>query len=166
ERLYRRILELDRSAVRAAPDNPEFHAELALALGDQGLFFLETGRISQAEGPVREALEIYQKLLVGGQMKGEMERYAARGFVTLGRFSAGAGQVREAEQSYQKAVNLLDPLVEELPESALRRADLARTLAGQADLLKDPGRRGEAEEIRRRVIRHYETLMADFPEDP
>jgi len=39
-------------------------------------------------------------------------------------------------------------------------------LADLADLLKAPGRRNEAEQIRRQVIRHYETLKADFPENP
>jgi Tfp pilus assembly protein PilF len=39
-------------------------------------------------------------------------------------------------------------------------------LALLADFLKDPGRRKEAEEIRRRVILVYETLKARFPDDP
>ena len=50
EPLYRRILELDRAAVRTAPDDPVFNAELALALGDQGMFFLEAGRGSAGRG--------------------------------------------------------------------------------------------------------------------
>jgi tetratricopeptide (TPR) repeat protein len=57
-------------------------------------------------------------------------------------------------------------LVEALPDASYARADLARTLSGLADLLKDPGRRQEAEQIRRDVIRHYEMLKADFPENP
>jgi tetratricopeptide (TPR) repeat protein len=40
------------------------------------------------------------------------------------------------------------------------------TLAGLADLHKDPGRRREVEEIRRSVIGHYERIHADFPKDP
>ena len=39
--------------MRAAPNDPGFNAELALALGAQGLFFLETGRDSQAEAALR-----------------------------------------------------------------------------------------------------------------
>ena len=70
ERLYRRIVELDRAAVRTAPDHPTVNAELALALGDQGMFFLEVGRGSEAEAAVREALEIHQRVLAGGQLKG------------------------------------------------------------------------------------------------
>jgi tetratricopeptide (TPR) repeat protein len=61
---------------------------------------------------------------------------------------------------------MLDRLVEELPESVYPRADLARTLAGLADLLTATGRRQEAEDIRRRVIHRYETLKANFAEDP
>ena len=98
EPLYRRILELDRAAVRTAPDDPEFNAELALALGDQGMFFLEAGRGSEAEAAVREAVEIHQRVLAGGQLKGSVERYVARNFVNLGRVLAAAGQAREAEQ--------------------------------------------------------------------
>jgi tetratricopeptide (TPR) repeat protein len=165
EQLYRRIVKLDRDAVGAAPGDPVFKEELALALGDQGLFFLETGRGSEAEATIREALEIYQSLL-GGRRKGDIERYAARGFVNLGRVLAAAGKAGEAEQSYQKAVDLLDQWVEKLPESAIHRADLAETLAGLADLYKDPGSRHKAVEIRRRVIGQYEKVHAEFPRDP
>jgi tetratricopeptide (TPR) repeat protein len=63
-------------------------------------------------------------------------------------------------------VNLLEPLVEELPESAIGRADLAQTLVGQANLLKNLGRRREAAAVRRQVVGHYEALTHDFPEDP
>jgi serine/threonine-protein kinase len=164
--LYGCILELDRAATRAAPNDPLFNSELALALGDQGLFLLDTGRGSQAQAALREALEIQQRVLAGGRLKGSVERYAARNFARLGRVLAAAGQAQEAEQSYQKAVNLLEPLVEELPESALGRADLAQTLAGQAALLESLGRRREAVAVRRQVIGHYEALTRDFPEDP
>jgi serine/threonine-protein kinase len=163
--LYRRILELDRSAVRTAPHDWGLNSELALALGAQGLFFLETGRGAQAEAALREALEIHQTLFAGGHLNHEGQRYMARNFANLGRVLAEAAKPREAEESYRKAVILLDRLVEEFPESAYARVDLATTLAGLADLFKDPGRRQEVEELRRRVIQHYETLKANFPED-
>jgi serine/threonine protein kinase/Tfp pilus assembly protein PilF len=166
EPVYRRILELDRAAVHTAPENPVFNAELALALGEQGMFFLEAGRGAQAEAAVREAVEIHQRVLAGGRLKGSVERYVARNFVNLGQVLAAAGQVREAEQSYRKAVDLLDRVVKELPESVYPRVDLARTLPRLADLLKDLGRRQEAEVIRRRMTRLYETLKANFAEDP
>jgi tetratricopeptide (TPR) repeat protein len=139
---------------------------LALALGDQAQFLLDTGEGSQAEDAVREAVEISQRVLDSGHLKGDIERYMGRNFVILGRVLAVAGKAEDAEQSYREALNLLNQIVEELPESALRRAALAEALAGLADLLKDPARRREAEEIRRRAIQHYETLKADFPENP
>jgi tetratricopeptide (TPR) repeat protein len=109
-------------------------------------------------------------VIAGGRLKGSIERYAARNFRVLGRALAAAAKVQEAEKSYRQAVDLLDRrLVAESPESpdsAYYRADLADTWAGLADILKDPGRRQEVEEIRRRVIRDYEKLKADFPEDP
>jgi tetratricopeptide (TPR) repeat protein len=166
EQLYRRIVKLDRDAVSAEPGEPVFHQELALALGDQGLFFLETGRTSDAETPIREALEIYQGLLADRRMKGKIERYAARGFVNLGRVLAAAGKADEVEQSYQKAVDLLDRWVEDLPEAAIRRAELAEMLAGLADLYTDPGSRHKAVDVRRRVIWQYEKLNADGPRNP
>jgi tetratricopeptide (TPR) repeat protein len=166
EPLYRRIVELNQSAVDAAPDSPGFKAELALVLGDQGMFFLDVGRGADAEDALREAAEIHQGLLGGGHLKGYIEHYAARNLVRLGQVLAAAGQVRKAEQSYLKAVNLLDPFWAELPESAVRRASLAKALASLADLLRDTGRQRESEEIRRRVVWHFENLKADFPDDP
>ena len=128
------------------------------------MLFLETGQGREAEAAVREALEIDQSVLAGGHMHGEVERYAARHFATLGRALAAAGRAQEAEQSFRKARSLLDPLVKELPESALYRACLAEALVGLADFLNDLGRRPEAEEVRRQATRHYETLRADFSE--
>jgi tetratricopeptide (TPR) repeat protein len=165
EPLYRRIVELDRDAVRTAPHDPRFNAELALALGEQAMFFLDTGRGAQAEAAVHEALEIHQRVLAGGQLKGSIERYVARNFVNLGRVLAAAGRAREAEQSYQRAVNLLDRVVKGSPESVYDRADLAWTLAGLAELLTGTGRRQEAEGIRHRVIRLYESLKPDLAEN-
>ena len=92
ETLYRRILELDRAAVRAAPEDPSFNGELALALGEQGTFFHSLGPRRRGRGAVREALQIYEKLLAGGRLKGSVERYAARNFVNLGRILAAAGR--------------------------------------------------------------------------
>ena len=166
EALYRRILELDRAAVRAAPDNPAFNGELALALGEQGMFFHTLGRGAEAEAAVREALVIYEKLLAGGRLKGSVERYAARNFVNLGRILAAAGRAAEAEQLYRRAVNLLDQAVEELPQSVYPRMDLARTLPHLADLLKGLGRREEALGIRRRVIQHLRNDKGQLCERP
>jgi tetratricopeptide (TPR) repeat protein len=74
EQLYSRAVQLDRAAARAAPDDRWISEKLALALGDQELFFLGTGLGAKTEAPVREALAIYQKLLAGGHHKGVVER--------------------------------------------------------------------------------------------
>src|SRR5262249_38731360 len=155
--------KLERTAVGTVPESSQFKAELALALEDQGQFFLNTGRPTQAEAAVREALEIHQKLHAAGQLKGSIERYEARSLVRLGRVFAATDRTNEAGESYRKAVNLLDRPFEETPESALRQAELAQTLTGLANLLaKNSGSRGEIEQIWRRVIAHYEKLKADF----
>jgi tetratricopeptide (TPR) repeat protein/tRNA A-37 threonylcarbamoyl transferase component Bud32 len=165
EPLYERILQLDQTAVRLAPNDPKMKAELALTLVDQGVFFQDTGRGPQAESAVRKALEIYQSLLAQGHLKGYVERYAARNYVALGHILAVGGKTKEAEQAYLDAEKLLNRIVEELPEAAIRRADLAQALTFHAGLLQDLERRSEAETIRRRVIGLYEALKTDFPED-
>src|SRR5262249_50882480 len=104
ELVYRRIVELDRAAVRAVPNNLKFQAELALALQGQGSFYLQTGRRSEGEAALRDALEIHKRLLAGGHLKG-YESSAARSFVNDGRVLAAAGQMRDAEKSYQEAVS-------------------------------------------------------------
>jgi tetratricopeptide (TPR) repeat protein len=166
EPLYRRAVQLDRDAVAAAPANPIFQAELALALEDQGQFFLSTGRIPEAETVLREAATLQRGLLAGGRLKDSVDRYAARSFVSLGRALAAAGKEAEAEQVYREAITMQDRLVKAFPEVAIHRADLAQTRAGLADLLNDAGRGDEAEAVSRRAIHDYETLRADFPENP
>jgi serine/threonine-protein kinase len=166
EPVYRRIVDMNRDAVKAAPAHPNLQAELALALLDQGLFFLDTGRRSEAEAAVVEALVIHKQLLDGGRLKGYIERYAARNYVYLGLVLVASGKTPEAEQSYREAVSMLDRSVRDFPESVYHQVELAQALTGQADLLKDPGRRQEAQEIRRRVKHIYETLRANSPDNP
>src|SRR5262249_17311152 len=84
EPIYRRIVELDRAAGQTAPGNANFSSELALALLGQGLLFLDTDRRYEAEAAIREALEIHQRLLKSGRLKGYVERYVARSFAGLG----------------------------------------------------------------------------------
>src|SRR5262249_35729712 len=72
---------------------------------------------------------------------------------------------REAEQSYRKAVNLLDQSVKESPDSVYPRLDLARALPHLAESLEHLGRSQEALDIRRRAIRVYEPLKANYAED-
>jgi serine/threonine protein kinase/Tfp pilus assembly protein PilF len=157
--LWRRIVELDRAAVRTSPDDPLFNSELALALQDQGLFFLDTGRGSQAEAALREALEIHQRVLAGGRRKGYIEPYVARNFVNLGRVLAAAGQARDAEESYRKAVDLLERFVEEFPETTGPRVDLVGSYLQLISLLWELGRQTEAAEP-------YRKAFAVGPEDP
>ncbi len=104
-------------------------------------------------------------MLAGGHLKGAIDRYVGRNYASLGRILATSGQASEAEQSYRKALSLLEPQVAEMPESGIRRAELARAQAGLASFLKDAGRRREAAEVQRRVIGHYELLAADCPEN-
>src|SRR5262249_50353327 len=95
-----------------------------------------------------------------------IERYAARNFADLGLVLAAGGKAADAEQSYREAVTLLDRCLREFPESVYHQEDLAQTLTKLADLLKEPARRQEAKEIRRRVKQIHETLRANAPESP
>jgi tetratricopeptide (TPR) repeat protein len=154
ETLWSRVVELDRAAVRAAPGNLQYKAELALALLEQGLFFLDTGRIPEAEAPVREALEIHQRLLDGGHLKGRgyIDRYLARNFAGLGRVLVAAGKAGEAEKSYRQAVNLLECSAKEFPYSAYHRLDLVKSYLQLVSLLCTVGRQSEAAEPYRKAL--------------
>jgi tetratricopeptide (TPR) repeat protein len=98
-------------------------------------------------------------------MKGSVERYVGRNYAHLGRVLAAAGQARQAEQAYWDGEKVLDQLVKDYPESVYHRAVLAETLTRLADHLKDASRPREVEEIRRRIIGHYEILKASAPEE-
>jgi tetratricopeptide (TPR) repeat protein len=154
ETLWSRVLELDRAAVRAAPGNPQYKAELALALLDQGLFFLDTGRVPEAEVPVREALGIHQRLHEGEHLKGRgyIDLYLARNFAALGRVLAAAGKADEAEKSYRQAVNLLECSAKEFPYSAYHRQDLVKSYLQLVSLLCEVGRPSEAAEPYRKAL--------------
>jgi tetratricopeptide (TPR) repeat protein len=162
EPLFRRIVELDRAAVHTAPKDASLSAELALALGVQGMFFLEVGQLPQAEATVREAVQIHETVLAGGQLRHSVERYVARNYVNLGRVLVAAGKTGEAEQAYQKAATLFDRMVLDLPQSVYPGLDLGRSLPYLASLLEHLGRGQEAVEVRLRVIRVYESLQAKF----
>jgi serine/threonine protein kinase/Tfp pilus assembly protein PilF len=163
---YVRILELFQAAVDAEPDNVQFNTELALGLEEKGRFLLQTGRTSDAEAAVRAAMAINQRLLDGNKNYVAIDRALARNVVNLGRIQAAAGQAQEAEASYRKAVEMLERrVIAEFPESHFRRVDYVQTKWELANLLRDAGRPGEAEEPLRRVIDQYERLRREFPDD-
>jgi tetratricopeptide (TPR) repeat protein len=122
--------------------------------------------MAQAEGAVRKGLEVRRKLLAGGHPKGDIERYLARNCAALGRVLAATGKPDEAEQSYREALNLQDQSVEAFPENPFHQEDRAATLVGLADLVRNPSRRRDVEDFRRRAISQYEALKTDFPENP
>jgi serine/threonine-protein kinase len=162
EQLYRRMAELDEAALAANPNDHRFQAERALGLHNQAHFFLHTGRAPQALPMLRDTLAIRKILQAGGHMLRSYDRYVAVNHADLGRALAATGQAREAEQSYQEALKLLEGVTQEYPDSPYFRVALVETLASLADLLEGANRRGEAVEVRRRVIGHYEILLANF----
>ena len=155
-----------RAAVDARPKNLDFKSELALALDDQGNFFMEIGLGTLAAERLREALTIRQELHATGQMPRSFVRYLAANHASLGRTLARSGNTADAEVSYKEALKLLTQLVKQFPDSPFFRATLAQTLANFADLLDDLHRQQEVEVIRGQVVVHYEYLAQHFPEDP
>jgi tetratricopeptide (TPR) repeat protein len=165
ERLYERIVELERAVVKAAGDNPSYQAELALGLETQGLFFLAGGQVQAAKANFDEALAIGRKLLAGGRLKGSIERYLARYYAGQAKVLAALRDADKAEQAYWEAIRLLEPLVKAAPMVLYHHADLAGILTSLAVHLEKPGRTSEVVLIRRQAIGHYEILKDRFPED-
>jgi serine/threonine protein kinase len=167
EDIFARAVDLDRTALKAGPQDPWFQSELAVCLEDQAIFFLDTGRYSQALSGAREVVKLRQNLFDSGKRKSMDDlRYLARSYSNLGKVLAATGAGREAEQSFRVALTLLEPLVKDSSSLPFHRAELADTLVSLANLLDDPSRRLEVEVIRRQVIRHYERLSVGFPQDP
>src|SRR5262249_11979933 len=149
ERLCRHSLELAEAALAANPNDQHLQEARALALQDQGLFFLETGRAPQAQAQLQDCLAIRKRLRAGGHMMHSYDRYVAINYAYLGRAQAAAGQTKEAEQSYQEALELLEGLAKVVPDSPYFRITLAETLGSLADLLRSANRPGEVVEVRR-----------------
>src|SRR5262249_11421698 len=95
ERLYARMMELNRAAGKAAPDRPAVQRDLALGLEGQGMFFLATGRTTQALDMIREVLAIRLRLLASGATEPFFISYVARAHVNLGRVLTAVGQEGE-----------------------------------------------------------------------
>jgi tetratricopeptide (TPR) repeat protein len=164
ERLHNRILKLLGDAVAAAPKNPGYKAELALALESQGLFFLNTGHGTRALSLIDDALTIRKELLSRAKMGRDFDRYLGRNYANLGRAQAAAGRPGPAEQSYREGIAHLEGLVAEFPNTPFHSIDLALTLSSLAEFLEGRQRQPEADQIRRRLVSHYEQLIANFPE--
>jgi serine/threonine protein kinase/Tfp pilus assembly protein PilF len=163
ERLYERILELNRAASAAAPDYLPYQEELALGLEAKGWFLMQVERSSQAVKLLGDALTIRRSLLAGGRMPADFQRYFARNLADLGRAQAADGQFESAEHSYREAMKLLGQSARQFPYNFFYVVNLAETAASLADLLQSRQRWRDAEEIRRCAVSHYETLMANFP---
>ncbi len=164
ERIYTRMMELNRAIVKAAPDRTGFQSELALGLEGQVVFLLATGRAAKALDMAREVLAIRQRLLARGDLGNTYVRYVARAHSNLARVLYALGHLG-AEQSYREAIGLMEKAMKESPDTPFFRSTLADALAGLASILKDPSRQEEVEQLRRHVIGIAESLAEDFPEE-
>jgi tetratricopeptide (TPR) repeat protein len=135
ERLYQRTLELDEAALATEPQNALFQEERALALHDQGLFFLAVGRANEALAKLRAALEV-RKALHGSRPRARAyDRYLAGNYAALGQGQSAAGKTKEAEQSFAEALSLLEKGTNDFPEVPYFRIAWVDTLSHYAHLL-------------------------------
>jgi tetratricopeptide (TPR) repeat protein len=164
EKVFRRVVKLDRAAVDADGPGSRFLPELALALDGLGMRLLDSGKIDDARAAIDESLKTYKELLKVHAQNDNFKRYVARSYTNHGRVLAAAGEVQDAEQAHKEAVTLLTTLVARAGANPFFRMELAITLSSWADLLKKTDRQKDAEDLLRQAIGHYKTLKGGFPE--
>ena len=166
DKLYGRVIQLDRDAVAADDTRPYYQSELALALDDHGEYLLATGRVKEARPLIEEALEIRQKLHASGKMPMPLfyRRYVARSYVNQGHVLAALGKYPEAEVSYTEAEKLLGPLLKERAYPFYHQ-ELAQAYFGRAELFKRLDRKGDVEKALRAAVEQYRIIKDNFPED-
>jgi tetratricopeptide (TPR) repeat protein len=164
--VYRQALTVQDKLVTDFPDVLEYRAEQAansLKLG--GLLWL-TGRLPEAEGPLRQGAAVYAELVTSFPTIYQYRRELARAHSRLARVMRGMGRLREAEESHRQALALNEQLAADFPSAAAYQEAIALTHITLGLVLVATGRHEEAEQGYRRALDLGRKLVAEFPAVP
>jgi tetratricopeptide (TPR) repeat protein len=114
---------------------------------------------------LEDALQFYEQLLAKRTADPEIRLASAQAWLLSGWISGRSGDDAGHRKAIRRALDLLEPLNEEFPESVPCRAALATALHYQShETAWTPNRYQEAEKLLRRAVQLQESVVAATPE--
>jgi tetratricopeptide (TPR) repeat protein len=158
-----KALELAEQLFREAPDDPTGQLDFAISQHNLGLLYWQTGRLSEAEAPMRQAVGIWERML--------RARPGARdACYYLGESCMVLAAVREPQHPAealaldQRALASREELVRKFPTAWAYQEGLARIRHNQAQLYVKLGRLAEAEAMTTGAVAYRERAAAQRPD--
>jgi tetratricopeptide (TPR) repeat protein len=145
---------------------PAYRQDLARSHTNLGLLLQNTGRLKEAEGEYRRALDLFQQLARDFPAVPEYRQELAASHNSLGLLLQNTGRLQEAEGEYRRALDLFQQLADDFPAVPAYRQELAVSHNSLGVLLADTGRGQEAEGEYRQALGLQQQLAHDFPAVP
>ncbi len=165
EASYRRSIDLGEGLVRDNPTVPEYRLHLAESYNMLASLYASTRRTKEAEAPRQKALALLEQLT---REQPDVAAYAIElggNYCNMGQLVAQTQGGHAALEWYARAVGALEALLRRDPGNATARRYLLITLNSQGYAYKLLGRKDQAEETFRRLLRMDEELVRDRPGD-
>ena len=161
---FQKSYELLKSIAEANPNSAQARSNLSASLLDLGVFYLERGRIGDAESALRhfeESLDIRRRIAEANPNSAQ-ERFALSASLDrLGGFYLRRGEPGDAELAlghFQESHRLRKQIADANPNSALALRDLSVSLEKLGSFYLARGRSGDAELALRHLHESHDSL--------
>ena len=142
------------------PERTVYQDLLADLNNNRAIALFSAGKVPEAVAANRLAVALVKDREA---ISPEARRRKTHAYGSLGIILAKARSFSEAEAALWRAVDLGDPLVNDIPDKPEFRSELANSLCSLRGTLKSLGRAPEARDLSQKAVEHFERLIADFP---
>jgi tetratricopeptide (TPR) repeat protein len=155
-----------RQLIAQVPGDPAARLVLAKACELQAGCDYLAGRRLEAVVPLREAVDLVQKLAAEDAARAEYRQELVHLLTTCGTYQMALGRYPEAEAAFEEALQVGRKLVAETPAAAKPMEGLALACNSFALLAREEGEISRAADLVREVVRWLAKLESDHPDHP
>jgi tetratricopeptide (TPR) repeat protein len=164
---YRKALVIARPLADRNPDRNRYAYVLGLVVNNLGVLYKETGQFAKAADAFREAIAVWEKILVAEPGAPEIQAVLASSCYAMGSLEYYyLGQAARAEKPYLRSLELREQLARANPSVTSFRKDLAQTHWALAWLHLQLDRPEQVAAAGARARALQEELVAAHPDTP
>jgi uncharacterized protein (TIGR03067 family) len=160
----RRAVAILEPLTRNHPGVPRYREALAEAYRLVGIFYVQTGRFSEAEPLFRKDLETYEQLARTYPKVADYRGWVAVGCNNLGFVYLNTGRGDRAVKLFQRGIALCEPLARDHPQPFKDfKPALASCYISLANAYVQAGRPAQAEPVVHKGLDTCEQLLQEYP---
>jgi len=164
EALYRAALDASTALLAEDPKNASYRQQLATVHNNLGLFFMQRGRLFEAETSVRRALPIYEELATEFPPYYRLNLCNVLG--NLATILPNIGKANEAKPFELRASEIIDKLAADYPDIPEYQNRIGEKLINQGYKLMEEGKLEEAHNLLERAIAKQQNALKRDPDNP